>query len=95
MKRSILLLALVALVALAATALAQSDATYTLTSWSTASAISAVSAEGRYRVTGTSGDVSAGPPMSGGTYSVTGGYVAGSPPPAAGRRLYLPSIRSR
>ena len=95
MKRGILLLALVALVALAATALAQSEATYSLASWSTASAVTAASADGRYRVTGTSGDVSAGPPMSGGAYSVTGGYDAGSAPPTAERRLYLPAIRSR
>jgi hypothetical protein len=94
MKALIVVLAVAVLFLLAAAALAQPDSPYALVGWTTASGGVMASADGRYSVAATAGDPSAGPPMSGGQFGVTGGFVAASGSPASAPRLYLPAVLS-
>ena len=89
MKKLATLLIVALLLALAFTVLAQSG--YSLTWW-TFGGGGGRSAMGEYVVGGTIGQAGAGPAMSGGDYTLGGGFWAVEPLPAADRAIYLPVI---
>jgi hypothetical protein len=84
--RQLALALLVATILAASAALAQTGGGYNLT-WSTIDGGGGSSAGGGYQLAGTLGQPDAGPTLSDGVYSLSGGFWAGG---AAGSRAYLP-----
>ena len=89
MHRRLALILLVAAILGAGAALAQTGGGYDLT-WSTIDGGGGASAGAGYQLTGTLGQPDAGTPLSGGVYSLSGGFWAGV---STGNKLYLPVLR--
>jgi hypothetical protein len=87
--RRLLLALLVAAILGASAALAQTGGGYDLT-WSTIDAGGGSSAAGGYQLAGTLGQPDAGATLSGGVYSLAGGFWNGV---STGGKVYLPLIR--
>jgi hypothetical protein len=80
---------LVAAILGAGAALAQTGGGYDLT-WSTIDGGGGGSAGGGYQLAGTLGQPDAGATLSGGVYSLSGGFWAGA---STGSQVYLPLVR--
>ncbi len=80
---------LVAAILGAGAALAQTGGGYDLT-WSTIDGGGGNSAGGGYQLAGTLGQPDAGAALSGGVYSLSGGFWGGA---STGNRVYLPLLR--
>jgi hypothetical protein len=87
-RRLALVLLLAAILGVSA-ALAQTGGGYDLT-WSTIDGGGSGSAGGGYQLTGTLGQPDAGATLSGGAYSLSGGFWAGA---SIGGKVYLPLLR--
>jgi|KBSSwiStaDraftv2_1062776.scaffolds.fasta_scaffold2406273_2 hypothetical protein len=86
--RRLALALLIAAILGAGAALAQTGGGYDLT-WSTIDGGGGGSSGGGYQLTGTTGQVDAGPALSGGAYALSGGFWPGAP---AGGRVFLPQV---
>src|SRR5687768_7116072 len=87
--RRLTLALLVAAILGAGAALAQTGGGYDLT-WSTIDGGGGSSAEGGYQLTGTLGQLDAGATLSGGAYSLSGGFWGGA---SMGGKVYMPLLR--
>jgi hypothetical protein len=87
--RRLMLALLLAAILGASAALAQTGGGYDLT-WSTIDAGGGGSAGGGYQLTGTLGQADAGATLSGGGYSLAGGFWSGA---SMGAKIYLPLVR--
>lgn len=87
---SLLLASAVALL-LTGAVLAQSGGGYDLTWWTVDGGGVSVSG-GDYRVAGTAGQFDAAPPLSGGDYTLYGGFWSGGGPGSDGHSIYLPLV---
>ena len=88
--RRLALALLIAAVLGASAARAQTGGGYDLT-WSTIDAGGGSSAGGSYQLTGTLGQPDAGTTLSGGSYSLSGGFWSGAS--SLGSKVYLPLQR--
>jgi hypothetical protein len=86
--RRLTLVLLLAAILGASAALAQTGGGYDLT-WSTIDAGGGSSAANGYQLAGTLGQPDAGAALSGGVYSLSGGFWAGVP---VGSKVYLPLL---
>ena len=89
LHRRLALILLVAAILGVGAALAQTGGGYDLT-WSTIDGGGGGSAGAGYQLAGTLGQHDAGTPLSGGGYSLSGGFWGGV---SAGSKLYLPVLR--
>jgi hypothetical protein len=89
LHRRLTLALLIAVILGAGAALAQTGGGYDLT-WSTIDGGGGGSTGGGYQLAGTLGQPDAGATLSGGVYSLSGGFWAGA---STGSQVYLPLVR--